>query len=273
MELYTSVAYANSKQLTLSYSTSFGLSSRLLGGIVKPHIYAIYGLVRIADEIVDSYKGTHASQLLDDLETETYRSVESGYSTNPIVHAFATTARQYGIDKEIIAPFFASMRLDLAPHTYTAKLYTTYIYGSAEVVALMCLRVFCNGNSNQYNSLKEGAQALGSAYQKVNFLRDLAADHTDLGRLYFPGYTFEDLDETAKRTIIADITHDFERAQPAIAQLPASSRKAVSLSYAYYRELLAKLEATPIDDIKHQRVRVAGPLKTWLLTKTVLSRG
>lgn len=268
MELYKQVAYENSRHLTLRYSTSFGLSSRLFAKPVQPHIYAIYALVRIADEIVDTYKGADSLKLLDALEKHTYETIKRGYSTDLVVHAFALTAGRYGIDKTLIAPFFASMRMDLQPQTYDSKNYKAYIHGSAEVVGLMCLKVFVEGDQKHYDMLAPGAAALGSAYQKVNFLRDLAADYKELGRLYFPGVAYDSFDETTKQHIIADIKNDFAVALPALRELPPSSRKATLMSYVYYTELLKKLEHTPASTIKHIRVRVPSARKLALLART-----
>lgn len=268
MELYDQVAYENSRNLTLRYSTSFGLSSRLFGKSIQPHIYAIYALVRIADEIVDTYKGKDSLQLLDALESQVYETIKTGYSTDLVVHAFAKAARVYGIDKQLIAPFFASMRMDLSPQTYSSKNYKAYIHGSAEVVGLMCLRVFLHGDQQRYSELAPGAAALGSAYQKVNFLRDLAADYKELGRLYFPGVNYETFDEQTKQHIIEDIRSDFAVALPALRQLPPSSRKATLMSYVYYSELLKKLDRTPASTIKHTRIRVPSARKLSLLLRT-----
>lgn len=273
MELYDRVAYDTSRHLTLSYSTSFGISSRFFSSSVKPHIYAIYGLVRIADEIVDTYKGSDAASLLDRLEHDTYAAIEAGYSTNPVIHAYAQTARRYGIGRPLIGPFFASMRMDLSPQTYSTDQYGAYIHGSAEVVGLMCLRVFCGGDDKRYGQLKAGAAALGSAYQKVNFLRDMAADYRELGRLYFPGVTFDSFDETAKKAIVDDIRRDFQKALPALRQLPPSSKKATMMSYVYYSELLRRLEAAPAARIKSQRIRVPSRRKLTLLFRTLLTQG
>lgn len=270
MELYDKVAYESSRHLTLRYSTSFGISSRFFGGDIKRHIYAIYGLVRIADEIVDTYKGSDAGQLLDELEVATYAAIKSGYSTNPIVHAFAQSARSHRIDRKLIAPFFSSMHMDLQPHTYSPKLYEKYIHGSAEVIGLMCLRIFLNGDDKRYTELKNGAAALGAAYQKINFLRDLAADYAELGRLYFPGVTFETFDDMAKAAIIEDIRQDLRLAYPALRRLPPSSRKATMMSYVYYSELLRRLEKTPAGTIKTTRLRVPSRRKLSLLVRTLL---
>lgn len=271
MELYTKVSYDNSRHLAMQYSTSFGLSSRFFAKSIRPHIYAIYGLVRIADEVVDTYKQPDAAKILDDLEQEVYYALESGYSTNPVVHAFAQTANRYDIDQSLIKPFFNSMRMDLRPVKYSEKDYKTYIHGSAEVVGLMCLKVFTSGNHKSYQRLEAGAKALGSAYQKVNFLRDMAADYKDLGRIYFPGLKFEDFDEDAKQAIIRDIRQDFQTALPVIRQLPASSRKATLLSYVYYSELLNKLGSTPASTLKADRVRLTSAQKLYLMTRTLLS--
>lgn len=271
MDLYASVAYQASKRLTLSYSSSFGISSRLFNRDIQLHIFAIYGLVRIADEIVDTYRGANTRTMLNQFETDTYAAIESGYSTNPIIHSFALTAQKFGITDELIAPFFASMRMDIPPSHYTSDDYRAYIHGSAEVVGLMCLRVFCGGDQLQYDQLQPGAAALGAAYQKVNFLRDLAADYTELGRVYFPGVTFETFDDGAKQSIIADIKTDFRAADIAITALPRSSRIAVRVSYRYYMQLLRRLEHTPASSIKSTRVRISTPYKLWLLAQTVFT--
>lgn len=264
MDLYTKTSYATSRLLTLKYSTSFSSSTSLFQKDTARHIYAIYGLVRIADEIVDTYKGDGAESLLDDLERDVTAALKRHYSTNPIVHAYVTTALEFDIDPALLEAFFASMRLDLSPQTYTKKLYQTYIYGSAEVVGLMCLTVFVGGDKTLYKKLSGGARALGAAYQKVNFLRDLASDHADLDRLYFPGHTYDSFDEAAKQTIIADIEKDITLARTVIPQLPADAKRAVSLSLAYYHTLLRKLQRTRIEQIKSRRVRVSNTYK-WLL--------
>ena len=272
MELYTSVSYDLSKQLTLSYSSSFGISSRLFTPELKLHIYAVYGLVRIADEIVDTYRGEDAREQLDAFEKDTLAAIETGYSTNPIIHAFAQTARKYTITIELLQPFFASMRIDLSPAAYRDEDYQSYIHGSAEVVGLMCLKVFCEGDERMYTTLAPGATALGAAYQKVNFLRDIASDHTELGRMYFPGINFDTFDEREKALIVADIKADFNTADSAIHKLPTSCRTAVRVSYTYYTKLLKKLGETPVSTLKERRIRISTPRKLWLLMKTVLTQ-
>ena len=270
MDLYTAVSREINQLLTTRYSTSFGMSSKLFAKEIRADIYAIYGLVRVADEVVDTYRGADGRQLLDELEQDTYAAIDSQYSTNPIIHAFAITARKFGIGRDLIEPFFASMRMDLDPQSYTADKYQQYIHGSAEVVGLMCLRVFCEGSDERYAALAAGAAALGSAYQKVNFLRDIASDYNDLQRLYFPGITFASFDEQQKQAIIRDIKKDFQQAKTALDMLPRNSRAAVATSYTYYRALLKKLEATPVATLKERRVRISNSRKLWLLGITAL---
>ena len=269
MDLYTATSYKTSKLVTNAYSTSFGLSIRLFEPALRPHIYAIYGLVRISDEIVDTYTGSDQRELLDTLEAETKRAIKSDYSTNPIVHAFAQTARQFKITDTLITPFFKSMRMDLTPQTYDQKKYETYIYGSAEVVGLMCLKLFVTSNE-EYAFFEPAAKRLGAAYQKVNFLRDIAADADDLGRWYFPASSKETFDEKTKAAIIHDIEQDFLAAKSGIDTLPESSRKAVALSYQYYTSLLNKIKLTPPRELLRKRVRLNDAQKGIILVKAAL---
>jgi len=272
MDLYTKTSYQLARTLTLNYSTSFGQSSKLFSKDIRHHIYAIYGLVRVADEIVDTYKGKNATKLLKDLEFETTQALKTGFSPNPLVHAFATTAKRFDIKSDLIHPFFKSMHMDLESRDYKQKDYENYIYGSAEVIGLMCLKVFCN-NPSLYKRLSSGAQALGSAYQKVNFLRDIKSDYEERKRVYFPEVTFETFDERQKEKIIVDIKKDFKKAKASITKLPNTSQKAVELSFAYYHELLKKLEKASADSIKQGRLRVSTPKKMQLLIKTRLTKG
>ncbi len=272
MDLYDRTAAAMTRILTRNYSTSFSTASSLFPKSMQPDIYNIYGLVRIADEVVDTYSGTDRAKILDDLERETYDALKRGFSVNPIVQAFVTTAKRHAIGADLIKPFFASMRMDIQPRTYDEQMYETYIYGSAEVVGLMCLRVFCSGNSAEYNNLAVGARRLGAAYQKVNFLRDVAADHKELGRFYFPGKTFDDFDEAFKMNIIKDIEDDFAAALPYIRGLPRTARPAVTASYRYYKALLIRLKRTPAATLKNQRVRVPNHYKAWLLAKSAVRK-
>lgn len=270
MDLYTKTSYQLAKSLTETYSTSFSMSSSLFASPIRPHIYAIYGLVRIADEIVDSYHGEDAAQQLDELESQTTKAIISGYSSNPLVHAFVTTARKFEIGSELIAPFFNSMRRDLKPvANLTESEYNTYIHGSAEVVGLMCLKIFSD-TAADYDKLADGARALGRAYQKVNFLRDIKTDNDELGRWYFPDCSFETFDETELKKIIVDIKHDFATAKPVIKRLPTGARQAVATSYAYYYRLLQIIERTPLEQLKRSRIRVPNNEKLRLLVKARL---
>lgn len=271
MQTYTRISYELSRILTMRYSTSFGLSSRLFHRRIRPHIYAIYGLVRIADEIVDTYSGPGQRALLDKLEAETYASLTRGYSTNPIVQSFATTCQAYGIDRSLIEPFFASMRMDIG-NAYRQADYARYIYGSAEVVGLMCLRVFCEGNTELYETQKTSARALGAAYQKVNFLRDIAADFHTLGRSYIPDSNPAAFTDADRDRVIADIQTDLQRAKQGIVTLPLSCRLAVMTSYALYAALLDKLAHTPASVIATQRVRLSTYRKLYLLLRTTITR-
>lgn len=272
MELYERTSYELSRHLTLRYSTSFGMSSRLFTKAIRPHIYAIYGLVRIADEIVDTYYGEDAGALLDELEQHTEQAMNTGYSPNPIVHAFSVSALRYDIGTDLTRPFFASMRMDLTPQTYTEDKYHEYIYGSAEVIGLMCLRIFTDGDNARYESLVPGARALGAAYQKVNFLRDMRDDHMRLGRVYFPGVDFDSFTTEQKQTIEVDIEQDFVAALGAIRQLPKGARSALLVSYEYYYSLFNKLRQTDVQTIKGERIRIPDSRKLLLLLRRAVLR-
>lgn len=256
MDLYTTTSYDVAKRLTERYSTSFSTSSTLLTKDLRPHIYAIYGMVRVADEIVDTYRGPDAAEQLERFYDEVIRvrAMDRPYSTNPIVHAFALTAVRYGIDKDLIDPFFNSMRMDLSIQKFDQKAFDTYIYGSAAVIGLMCLKVFVSGDKKRYTRLTPGAERLGLAYQKVNFLRDIGTDQVQLQRRYFPGVT--ELDEAERHAIIADIQQDFDVAKTYITQLPDTAKSAVLLSYRYYQALLDRLKITPVDELHTNRIRV-----------------
>ena len=269
MEQYNLIAGRTARMVTVSYSTSFGTATRLFAKSIRQDIYNIYGLVRVADEIVDTYQGADAADQLNNLEQETYRALTSGYSANLIVHAFAQTAISHNIGRDLIEPFFYSMRLDTTPQHYTPALYARYIDGSAEVVGLMCLKVFVATNA-EFKHLEPGARALGAAFQKVNFLRDLAADQANLERYYFPGSSYKTFDDAAKAAIIADIEADFKSAKLAIPQLPTSARAAVSAAYTYYFRLLWKLKTASAAELLYKRVRVNNAVKLGLLGKTVI---
>jgi phytoene/squalene synthetase len=268
MELYNTVAKELSHHLTVRYSTSFSSASKLYAANIRPHIFAIYGWVRVADEIVDTYRGKDAGDRLDDFRSDTYHAIKTGFSTNPIIQAFADTCTRYRIDKPLIEPFITSMRYDLKPpKNYTKQLYEDYIYGSAQVVGLMCLKVFTGGDTKQYESLRMGAESLGAAFQKVNFLRDFASDTNVLHRHYFPGVRGNILSEADKQAIIKDIKHDFTHSLPALAELPDNCRTAVTAATKYYYALLKKLEATPAAIISKERVRVPDWKKAEILAR------
>jgi phytoene synthase len=266
MDTYLATAQATSRLITLHYSTSFGTASRLFARRYRQHIYNVYGLVRIADEIVDTYVGNDTKQMLQELETETMRSMQRGHSVNPVVQAFTITAQEYGIDQSLISPFFQSMRLDI-DNAYQTKDYQTYIYGSAEVVGLMCLRIFCENDNSRIRGLSPGARALGAAFQKVNFLRDLADDYHRLGRYYFPFGSFETFDETIKLKIIEDISSDFATAKVATTKLPSGSKLPVKIATAYYQVLLKKLQSASVETIKTRRIRITNMHKLWIATR------
>lgn len=271
MDLYSDTAYQLSRSLTLRYSTSFGTSSKLFPKEVSRHIYAVYGLVRIADEIVDTYKGKDVLQQLDSLEAQTFQAMKTGYSANPIVHAFALTANQFDFDAAHISAFFASMRMDVSPQVMDQSKYEEYIYGSAEVIGLMCLKVFCAEDKNRYKKLETGARSLGSAYQKINFLRDFASDFAERGRVYFPDTSYDEFNETAKMAIVTDIKKDLKSATQSVGQLPKSARRAVKLSLEYYSLLLTKLESTPVQKIKSNRIRISDIKKSSLFIRHFIS--
>lgn len=267
MELYNDVSYEIAEKLTKRYSTSFSLSSSLFDQTIRQHIYAIYGMVRIADEIVDSYRQVDANDQLDDLYHQVIKAYEIGYSTNPIIHAYALTARAYGIDDNLVKPFFDSMKTDIDTRKFDDEGFRKYIYGSAEVVGLMCLKVFVGGDRKKYQALEKGAKALGSAYQKVNFLRDIKKDYEELGRVYFPAVNYETFSERQKNNIVADIEKDFVQADKAIKLLPVSAQKAVRASYYYYSGLLDMLRQATVSDIKTARIRIPNNKKLALLLR------
>lgn len=264
IRLYDSTAARAGRAVLAGYSTSFGLGSRLLGARARADIEAVYALVRIADEIVDTYRGPDAGALLDELEAQTARALESGYSTNLVVHAFAATARRTGIGHDELDPFFASMRTDLTVRVHNRASYEAYVHGSAEVVGLMCLAVFLNADGAPGEPVRDGdarlragAQALGAAFQKINFLRDLGADAEGLGRSYFPGVAHGSLTRAQLDAILAEIGSDLRTARGALPGLPWRARCAVAATLGLYERLLDQLAATPPAEVLTRRVRVA----------------
>lgn len=270
LSLYDQVAEQTASVVIRRYSTSFGLAARLLGLDVRQHVENIYALVRIADEVVDGgateagLDTLAAARLLNELEQETESAMASGYSANLVVHAFARTARWSGFGSELTAPFFESMRMDLSQTEHDAASFDAYVHGSAEVVGLMCLRAFVRGEPDPaaaYAELEPGARALGSAFQKVNFLRDLAADFRTLGRSYFPDVRVDAFAEADKIRLLDDLDAELDLAAATIPGLPASSRRAVALAQGLFAELSRRLRRTPAPRLIETRVRVPDPVK------------
>ncbi|WBA42234.1 phytoene/squalene synthase family protein [Hymenobacter canadensis] len=263
--LFTETSRACSKLITQRYSTSFTLGIRTLDAQFHLPVYAVYGFVRWADEIVDTFHDHDKAALFADFKRQTYEALEIGLSLNPVLHAFQDVVRAYGIDREFIDAFLYSMEMDLDDRAYNQSLYQKYIYGSAEVVGLMCLRIFCQGNEAQFQQLREPARRLGSAFQKVNFLRDIRSDYEERGRVYFPGVQYERFTDEVKREIEADIRADFDAAYAGIVQLPRSARLGVYLAYVYYLKLFHKIRQLPAARILGERVRVPDNTKLLLL--------
>lgn len=269
-KLFDSVSINCSKLVTKSYSTSFSLAVKMLAPSIRNPIYSIYGFVRFADEIVDSFHDFDKEMLLKDFEAEYYKAYNSGISLNPILNSFQQTVKTYNIDDELVQAFLNSMKQDLKKLTYTKEEINEYIYGSADVVGLMCLKVFVNGDEEKYNNLKNAAMSLGSAFQKVNFLRDLKDDVEGLDRMYFPNVNLSNLDLNAKNEIIKEIEDDFKNAYEGIKNLPSVAKFGVYTAYVYYKSLLNKLKRTPSNKIISTRIRVSNPQKFSLLTRSFL---
>jgi len=261
-----------SKTVTNSYSTSFSLATKMLAPSIRQDIYNIYGFVRFADEIVDTFHDYDKEKLFADFEIDLYKAIDSKISLNPILNSFQETVHKYAIQKELYDAFMDSMRLDLHKSEYLSmEEYKQYIYGSADVVGLMCLKVFVNGDEKRYNQLKNSAMSLGSAFQKVNFLRDLKADYEDLSRSYFPNVDLSQLNEINKEQIIKEIEEDFNKGLRGIAHLPVEAKFGVYTAYIYYRKLLQKLKRIPSLEIRNRRVRVPNYQKAGLLAKSYIS--
>lgn len=256
MDLYLKVSLASSKLLTKAYSTSFSLGIRTLDDSVHDAIYAIYGFVRLADEIVDTFHSHDKKALLDQFTQDTFQAIEEKISLNPILHSFQWAVNEFQMEHELIHAFLYSMELDLTKTDYSEEEYKKYIYGSAEVVGLMCLRVFCQDNPGEYESLRSDACALGSAFQKINFLRDIRSDYEERGRVYFPGIDFNAFTDEEKRAIEADIQLDFDAGLRGIGSLPKVAQKGCLLAYEYYIRLFEKIKSLPASRIKEARIRV-----------------
>ena len=269
-DLYSKVCQECSQHITKRYSTSFSMGIRLFDKEFRNPIYAIYGFVRFADEIVDTFHGYEKGSLLKRFREETYLALEERISLNPVLQAFQETVNRYGIERELIDAFLDSMEMDLHFHTYEDALYKQYIYGSAEVVGLMCLRVFCMGDDGMYQRLKDSACSLGSAFQKINFLRDMKSDFNERGRVYFPGVDFTCFTEADKVQIENDIEKDFRDALSGIVQLPRGVRFGVYLAYVYYTNLFKKIRRASPARVKEERIRVRDGRKMFLLLSSAL---
>ncbi|MEO1628637.1 MAG: phytoene/squalene synthase family protein, partial [Bacteroidota bacterium] len=242
MNLYHNTCRECSQLITNRYSTSFSMGIRLFDKRFRGPIYAVYGFVRFADEIVDTFHTYDKGSLLTRFRNDTYKAIEEKISLNPVLHAFQEVVNEYQIERELIDAFLDSMEMDLHFHTYEDSLYKKYIYGSAEVVGLMCLRVFCEGNTEMYDKLRDHACSLGSAFQKINFLRDMKSDFDERGRVYFPGVDFQYFTNEDKLLIEADIKADFDHAYQGIVRLPQGARFGVYLAYVYYTNLFQKIK-------------------------------
>ncbi len=269
-EIFEKSTFGCSKLVTELYSTSFSLGIKTLNKKFHGPIYGIYGFVRYADEIVDTFHNFDKKVLLERFKNDTFLALEEGISLNPILHSFQQVVHQFKIDRELIDAFLYSMEMDLMNVKYDAEKYNEYIYGSAEVVGLMCLKVFVEGDEKLFDSLKKDAQSLGAAFQKVNFLRDLKSDFQDKGRVYFPEVDFSNFSGDAKLAIEADIQKDFDNALRGILNLPIGAKNGVYLAYVYYLKLFKKIQKTSASRIQHERIRVNDIVKFTLLAKTLV---
>jgi phytoene/squalene synthetase len=267
MQLFHDVSELCSRMTTERYSTSFSSSIRLLHQDLRQPIHNIYGFVRFADEIVDTFHGHDKEELLRRFKQETYDAIERGISLNPILHSFQLTVNAYKIDPALIEAFFKSMEMDLDQKQYNQQSYNEYIYGSAEVVGLMCLYVFLEGDTKAYEQLKPHAQSLGAAFQKVNFLRDVKADYNSLNRTYFPGLDFSNFTTRQKAEIEADIQKDFDHAYEGILQLPMKARFGVYVAFKYYLSLFKKIKKMQPAKIMNERVRIPNYGKAMILLR------
>ena len=278
LALYTRAAERSSAEIIAAYSTSFGWATNLLSKAVAVEVRNIYAMVRVADELVDGAAdealtgkgGLSARALLDEFEAETYRALDTGFSSNLVLHAFAVTARKVGITRELVTPFFDSMRMDLEPQVFDQESFEKYIYGSAEVVGLMCLQAFLDDielTAKQKTDFVKSARALGSAFQKVNFLRDLAADFKVLGRSYFPGVRIESFNEAEKQRLVADINEELRISAQSLPNLPKNSRRAVAAAQMFFTELNNQIGKAPADRLISERIRVSNPRKVGILIR------
>jgi 15-cis-phytoene synthase len=269
VSLYNSTSFGISRIITNAYSTSFSLGIRVFAKEFRDPVYSVYAFVRLADEIVDSFHGFDKKTLLMKFREETFKALEEGISTNPVIHAFQQTVKKYNIDYSLITSFLDSMEKDLTNTTYNRNNFDKYIYGSAEVVGLMCLYVFCSGDKEKYNKLYYAAMKLGAAFQKVNFLRDIKDDFEERGRIYLPGIEGEySFDDTIKQKIEKEVEEDFRQALIGIMQLPAGAKLGVYSAYLYYYMLFRKIRRLSIKELFRGRVRISNFTKSALLIRS-----
>jgi phytoene synthase len=269
MDLYNKTCFACSKLITNNYSTSFSLGIKAFDKRFRDAIYAIYGFVRYADEIVDTFHNHNKPQLIAAFRADTFTAIAQGISLNPVLQSFQLVVKQYHMETELIEAFLRSMEMDLDKTAYDDAAYRDYIYGSAEVIGLMCLRVFCEGDEALYQTLQPMACSLGSAFQKINFLRDIKSDHEERGRVYFPGVDLASFSESDKQKIEADIELDFNKGFAGIKQLPHGTRVGVYIAYIYYLKLFKKIRNTPANVILQKRIRISNSQKMALYLKAV----
>lgn len=270
VELYNQISHKSAEIITKRYSSSFSLGIKLLAKRIQNPIYSIYGYVRLADEIVDTFHDQDKKLLLEEFRLETLKSLDRKFSVNPIIHAFQRVVDTYNIPHQLIFDFLTSMRMDLEGKAYDEELYKSYIYGSAEVVGLMCLHVFSDGENDKFEELEPYARSLGAAFQKVNFLRDFKDDYEKRGRVYFPGVDFEHFSEEGKKQIEQDIEKDFHNALIGIKKLPRDSRLGVFLAYQYYRKLTQKIVDESAVSLQNKRIRISNSRKIFILVKSYI---
>lgn len=270
VRLYDNTCAECSRLITQNYSTSFTMGIKAFDKKFQEPIYNIYGFVRFADEIVDTFHNYDKKRLLSEFKQDTIKAITDKISFNPVLHAFQQVVHKYNIEWELVDAFLKSMEMDLYDQHYNDSLYEEYIYGSAEVVGLMCLRVFCNGDSQQYDELKESARRLGAAFQKVNFLRDMKSDFEDRGRVYFPEVDFNQFNKNAKQLIEEDIQADFDAAYIGIMKLPKGAQFGVYTAYKYYLKLFKKIVNAPPDKVLEERIRVPNQQKLFILLKSMV---
>lgn len=271
LEQYTKTSYKLSKKLTVAYSTSFSWGIKAFKPEYRDPIFAVYGFVRIADEIVDTFHNFNKVELLKKFEQDTWDAIEKRISTNPVLHSFQQTVNKYDIDHKLIKAFLKSMEMDLSNSSYERENYNEYIYGSAEVVGLMCLKIFVNGNEKKYKELEHSARMLGAAFQKVNFLRDIQSDLIDRGRIYLPGvHNFDFIDNNNKNLLEKEIDREFKEAFRGIVKLPIAVKLGVYSAYLYYLMLFQKIRRMDVEQLRNRRVRISNFHKLYLLAKSYL---